>query len=69
MHEVQASPGKIVVRWTGRPAMAIAVDLGRKATKQTGLSDNFCCKSKAVHFPCAQSQHMCFVVHRLQFLS
>ena len=27
--------GKKVVRWTDRPAMTIAVDLGRKATKQT----------------------------------
>ena len=26
---------KSVVRWTDRPAMTIAVDLGRKATKQT----------------------------------
>ena len=32
---VQACPGKSVVRWTDRPAMTIAVDLGRKATKQT----------------------------------
>ena len=24
-----------MVRWTDRPAMTIAVDLGRKATKQT----------------------------------
>ena len=32
---VQASPGKSMVRWTDRPAMTIAVDLGRKATKQT----------------------------------
>ena len=32
---VQVCPGKSVVRWTDRPAMAIAVDLGRKATKQT----------------------------------
>ena len=31
---VQACPGKSVVRWTDRPAMTIAVDLGRKATKQ-----------------------------------
>ena len=28
-------PGKIVVRWTDRLAMTIAVDLWRKATKQT----------------------------------
>ena len=34
---VQACPGKSVVRWTDRPAMTIAVDLGRKATKQTNL--------------------------------
>ena len=26
---------KSVLMWTGRPAMTIAVDLGRKATKQT----------------------------------
>ena len=32
---VQACPGKSVVRLTDRPAMTIAVDLGRKATKQT----------------------------------
>ena len=32
---VQACPGKSVVRWTDCPAMTIAVDLGRKATKQT----------------------------------
>ena len=32
---VQACPGKSVVRWTDRPAMTIASDLGRKATKQT----------------------------------
>ena len=31
-------PGKSVVRWTDRPAMTIAVDLGRKATKQTNKS-------------------------------
>ena len=31
---VQVCPGKSVVRWTDRPAMTIAVDLGRKATKQ-----------------------------------
>ena len=30
---VQACPGKSVVRRTDRPAMTIAVDLGRKATK------------------------------------
>ena len=34
---VQACPGKSVVRWTDRPAMTIAVDLGRKATKQTNI--------------------------------
>ena len=31
---VQACPGKSVVKWTDRPAMTIAVDLGRKLTKQ-----------------------------------
>ena len=35
---VQAYPGKSVVRLTDRPAMTIAVDLGRKATKQTNPS-------------------------------
>ena len=37
---------KSVVRWTDRPAMTIAVDLGRKATKQTNKqtkADKFCC--------------------------
>ena len=29
----QACPGKSVVKWTDRPAMTIAVDMGRKATK------------------------------------
>ena len=37
---VQACPGKSVVRWTDRPAMTIAVDLGRKATKQTNKQTN-----------------------------
>ena len=32
---VQACPGKSVGRSTDHPAMTIAVDLGRKATKQT----------------------------------
>ena len=32
---VQACPGKSVDRWTDRPAMTIAVNLGHKATKQT----------------------------------
>ena len=32
---VKACPGKSVVMGTGRPAMTIAVDFGRKATKQT----------------------------------
>ena len=32
---IQACPGKSVVRWTHRPTMTIAVNLGRKATKQT----------------------------------
>ena len=32
---------KSVVRWTGRPAMTIAVDLGRKATKQTNKTNIF----------------------------
>ena len=39
---VQACPGKSVVRWTARPAMTIAVDLGRKATKQTKQNHSFC---------------------------
>ena len=34
---------KIVVRWTDHPAMAIAVDLGHKATKQTNKNNwNYC---------------------------
>ena len=33
-------PRKSVVRWTDRPAMTIAVDLGRKATKQTNKQTN-----------------------------
>ena len=37
---VQACPGKSVVRRTDRPAMTIAVDLGRKATKTNKLADN-----------------------------
>ena len=37
-----ACPGKSVVRWTDRPAMTIAVDLGRKATKQTNKSYTVC---------------------------
>ena len=31
-----------VVRWTDRPAMTIAVDLGRKATKQTNKPSKVC---------------------------
>ena len=31
---VQARPGKSLVRWTDRPTMTIAVDLGRKPTKK-----------------------------------
>ena len=37
-----ACPGKSVVRCTDRPAMTIAVDLGRKATKQTNKSYTVC---------------------------
>ena len=36
---VQVCPGKSVVRWTDRPAMTIAVDLGRKAPKQTNKTN------------------------------
>ena len=36
----QTCPGKSVVRWTDRPTMTIAVDLGRQATKQTESIDN-----------------------------
>ena len=36
---VQACPGKSVVRWTDHPAMTIAVELGRKATKQTNKTN------------------------------
>ena len=32
---------KSVVRWTDHPAMTIAVDLGRKATKQTNINSIF----------------------------
>ena len=41
MHEVlvirlfKHAQEKSVVRWTDRPAMTLAVDLGRKAAKQT----------------------------------
>ena len=38
----QACPGKSVVKWTDRPAMTTAVDMGRKATKtnkQTNLQN------------------------------
>ena len=38
---VQACPGKSVIRWTDRPAMTIAVDLGRKATKQTNKQPQY----------------------------
>ena len=37
---VQVCPGKSVVSRTDRPAMTIAVDLGRKATKQTNKQKN-----------------------------
>ena len=47
---VQACQGKSVVRWNDRPAMTIAVDLGRKATKtkQNMLILCFCTFTKAV---------------------
>ena len=35
VHKVLVNPGKNWVRETDHPAMTIAVDLGRKATKQT----------------------------------
>ena len=34
LNAFKACPGKSVVRCTDRPAMTIAVDLGRQATKQ-----------------------------------
>ena len=37
-------PGKSVVRWTDRPAMTIAVDLGRKATKTINQSSAYTVK-------------------------
>ena len=37
---VQVCPGKSMVRSTDRPAMTIAVDLGRKSTKQTNKCSN-----------------------------
>ena len=43
---VQACPGKSVVRWTHRPTMSIAVDLGLKVTKQTKQCMNWVCDSK-----------------------
>ena len=39
---VQACPGKSVVKRTDRPLMTIAVDLGRKATKQTNKVQSLC---------------------------
>ena len=54
---VQVCPGKSVVRWTDRPAMTIAVDLGRKATKQTKLwfwknqnTSTFSCNKAMIFF-------------------
>ena len=47
MHEVlvnclfKLAQEKSVVRSTDRPAMTIAVDLGRKATKQTNKTNNY----------------------------
>ena len=44
----QACPAKSVVKWTDRPAMTIAVDMGRKATKtnkqKTGMTSRTECK-------------------------
>ena len=40
---VQACPGKSVDRWTDHPAMTVAVDLGRKATKQTNIMKTWFC--------------------------
>ena len=34
-----ACPGKSVVRWTDHPTMTIAVDLGRRTTKQTKITN------------------------------
>ena len=41
---LQACPGKSVVRWTDRPAMTIAVDLGRKATNKTKKNNTYLLK-------------------------
>ena len=45
----QACPGKSVVKWTDRPAMTIAVDMGRKATKTKTIS-YFCGRLSSDHF-------------------
>ena len=46
----KACPGKSVVRWTDRPAMTIAVDLGRKANKQTNKQTSFITSEPVLHF-------------------
>ena len=48
----QACPGKSVVKWTDRPAMTIAVDMGRKATKtnKSWTTDSYVLTQKGV-FP------------------
>ena len=63
---VQACPGKSVVRWTDRPAMTIAVDLGLKATKQTnktGLNLNKWSgvfkRNQSFIFPACSSRLLC----------
>ena len=49
---VQVCPGKSVVRSTDRPAMTIAVDMGRKATKQTKQNQETRDASKLCHGLC-----------------
>ena len=48
-------PRKNVVRWIDRPAMTIAVDLGRKATKQT--------KNKMTGFTVTTIQYSNYICH------
>ena len=55
---VQACPGKSVIRWTDRPAMTIAVYLGRKATKTNKQANNKCADQPA---------HLCSLIETLCF--
>ena len=62
---VQACPGKSVVRRTDRPAMTIAVDLGRKATKQTNkiIYFNTFCMQAAMALGNCMNVHVCLSLH------